>query len=66
MHIYDEIFFYLYWTISKKIQVHVFPKKVSLWVGCVKFLSPHEKMTCKIIPWQQQKRKHLKTKTKNI
>lgn len=45
----------LHWPISKEIQVHVFSKKVSLWMWCVKFLSSHEEVAGKIIPWKELK-----------
>lgn len=45
-----KTFSYLHRPISKKIQVHVFPKQVPLWMWRVKFLSSHEEVACKIIP----------------
>lgn len=42
--------FHLHWPVPEKIEVHIFSKEVSLRMWCVKLLSPHEKMACKIIP----------------
>lgn len=50
---------HLHWPISEKIQVHVFSKEVSLWMWCVKFLSSHEEVARKIIPWEREKRRWL-------
>lgn len=43
-------FVYLHWPVSKKVQVHVLSKKISLWMGGVKFLPPHKEVARKIIP----------------
>jgi len=42
-------FGHLHRSVAKEIQIHIFPKKISLWMGCVKLFSTHEKMTGKII-----------------
>lgn len=49
---------YLHGTISKEIQIHIFPKQVSLWMGCVKLLPSHEKVTGKIIPFETNGKHH--------
>lgn len=49
----------LHWPIAKKIQVHVFSKKVTLWMWCVKFLSSHEEVTGKVISWKKDEIKQM-------
>lgn len=59
---WGDVHSYLHRPISKKIQVHVFSKKVSLWMWCVEFLSSHEEVTRKVIPWGQEREKRMKNK----
>ena len=44
---------HLHRPIPKKVEVHVFSKKVTLWMWRVKFLSSHKKVAGKIISWIQ-------------
>lgn len=44
-----KIQMYLHWAVTKKVEVHVFSKKVTLWMRSVKLLSSHEKMAGKIV-----------------
>lgn len=38
----------------QEVKVRVFPKQVTLWVGGVKLLSPHDEMAGEVVPWKQR------------
>lgn len=40
---------YLHWAVTKKVEIHVLPKKITLWMRGVKLLSSHEKVAGKIV-----------------
>lgn len=39
---------YRYWSGPQEVKVCVFPKQVTLWMGGVKLLSPHDEMAGKV------------------
>jgi len=49
------LFLYLDWTVTKKVEIHVLPEKVTLWMRGVKLLPSHEKVAGKIVSLGKEK-----------
>ena len=50
---------YLYWSVSKKIEIHILSKQVSFWMWSVKFLPSHKEMAGKIVSWKAMLRRYI-------